>query len=97
MTHLQRRLVCTLMVGTAAVVHARPAAATDIRGTISATLTITEDSQLVGDVRCTMTGTPCITFGGSGLTLKLNGFSLTGQRMPPRGAAAARPTGRAAS
>ena len=55
------------------------ASATDIRGTISSTLTITEDSQLVGDVTCTVTGAPCIDFGASGIALKLNGFSLTGQ------------------
>ena len=53
--------------------------AKDIGGTISATLTITENSQLVDDVTCTVTGAPCIAFGASGLTLDLNGFSITGQ------------------
>ena len=42
-------------------------------------LTITENSRLVGDVTCTVTGTPCIAFGASGLTLDLNGHGLTGQ------------------
>src|SRR5439155_24542036 len=37
------------------------ARARDIGGTISATLTITEDSQLVDDVTCTVTGAPCIS------------------------------------
>jgi len=52
--------------------------AADIRGTISATLTITEDSQLIGSVNCTVVGAPCIAFGASGISLKLNGFSVTG-------------------
>ena len=59
--------------------------AADIGGTISSTLTITEDSQLVDDVTCTVAGAPCITFGASGLTLELNGFSLTGQGDPQTG------------
>lgn len=78
MTHVKRQLVCVLLAGLAVLLSAGAFAA-EIRGTISSTLTITEDSELVGDVTCTMTGTPCITFGGSGLTLKLNGFSMTGQ------------------
>jgi hypothetical protein len=55
-------------------VHAR-----DIGGTISTTLTITEDSQLVDDVTCTVTGAPCIAIGASNVTLELNGFTMTGQ------------------
>lgn len=50
----------------------------DIGGIISATLTITEDSQFVDDVTCTVTGVPCIVIGASGITLDLNGFSMTG-------------------
>ena len=61
------------------------APALDISGTISSTLTITEDSKFVGDVMCTVTGAPCISFGGSGLTLDLNGFSMTGLGDPARG------------
>ena len=53
--------------------------ATDIGGTISSTLTITEDSQLVDDVTCTVTGTPYIVVGASHVTLELNGFTMTGQ------------------
>jgi len=53
--------------------------ATDIGGTISATLTITENSQLVDDVTCTVTGAPCIAIAGSNVTLELNGFTMTGQ------------------
>ena len=52
--------------------------AADIGGTISATVTITEDSQLVDDVTCTVRGAACIAFGASGVTLDLNGFTMTG-------------------
>jgi hypothetical protein len=52
--------------------------ATDISGTISSTLTISENSKLVGDVTCTVVGASCITFGVSGLTLDLNGYNMVG-------------------
>ena len=61
---------------------AETASATDISGTISSTLTITESSKLVGDVLCTVTGAPCITIGASGVTLDLNGYSITGLADP---------------
>ena len=54
------------------------ARAMDISGTISSTLTITENSKLVGDVTCTVMGASCITFGVSGLTLDLNGYNVVG-------------------
>lgn len=66
-----------VLFAAAVLVSSSPASAADIRGTISSTLIITEDSQLVGDVTCTVTGAPCIAFGASGISLKLNGFSLT--------------------
>jgi hypothetical protein len=56
--------------------------ARDIGGTISTTLTITEDSQLVDDVTCIVTGAACIAFGAPGLTLDLNGFTMTGGADP---------------
>lgn len=59
--------------------------AADIGGTISATLTITENSQLVDDVTCTVTGAPCIAFGASNIRLELNGFTMTGQADPDTG------------
>jgi hypothetical protein len=58
------------------------ALAVDIGGTISSTLTITEDSQLVDDVTCTVTGGACIAFGAAGVTLDLNGFTMTGRADP---------------
>src|SRR5215472_13445229 len=69
-------LFCTL------VVFASIAHATDISGTISSTLTITEDSQLVDDVTCTVPGAPCISIGAPHVTLELNGFTITGQADP---------------
>jgi hypothetical protein len=57
---------------------ARPALATDISGTISTTVTITDDSELVGDVTCMVSGAPCIAFGASDTTLRLNGFTISG-------------------
>ena len=54
----------------------------DIIGTIATTRTILNDSQLVGDVICTMTDGPCILFGASGIKLSLNGFTMTGPTNP---------------
>jgi hypothetical protein len=54
------------------------AQATDISGTISTTLTITDNSKLVGDVTCTVSGAPCIAIGASQITIDLNGFTITG-------------------
>ena len=56
--------------------------AADIGGTISTTLTILENSQLVDDVNCTVTGAACIVFGTAGVTLDLNGFTMTGRADP---------------
>jgi parallel beta-helix repeat protein len=58
------------------------AGAEDISGTITATKVIFEDSQLVGDVTCTMTDGPCIDFGASHIKLRLNGFTMTGPALP---------------
>ena len=60
-------------------VCASSAHAKDIAGIISTTLTITEDSQLVDDVTCAVTGAPCIAIGAPRVTLELNGFTMTGQ------------------
>jgi parallel beta-helix repeat protein len=58
------------------------AEAEDISGTIAFTKTIFEDSQLVGDVTCTMTDSPCIDFGASDIKLRLNGLTITGPGIP---------------
>jgi hypothetical protein len=59
--------------------------AAQISGTITTTMAITEDSQLVGDVTCTVTGAPCLDITASNVTLDLNGFSMTGQADPQTG------------
>jgi hypothetical protein len=63
----------------ALVASGRVAHAAQIGGTITTTVVIVEDSELVDDVTCAVTGAPCIAFGASGITLKLNGFTMTGQ------------------
>jgi parallel beta-helix repeat protein len=64
------------------VVSAR---AENIAGTITTTRVITENSQLVGDVTCMVQGAACIQFGASGITLNLNGFTMTGLADPTTG------------
>ena len=64
------------------VVGAQNAKAEDISGPIAITKVIFEDSQLVGDVVCTMTDSPCIDFGVSHIKLRLNGFTITGPADP---------------
>ena len=80
----QSRTVWTtaLLLG---LVVAAPARAENISGTISATKFITEDSQLVGDVTCTTTTEPCLDLAASHITLRLNGFTMTGPADPDAG------------
>ena len=61
------------------------AIAEDLSGIIATTRTIREDSRLVGDVTCTVTGAPCIVFGASHIGLRLNGFTMTGLADPATG------------
>jgi Right handed beta helix region len=51
--------------------------AAEISGTYPTTLTIYDDSELVGDVKCMVSGNPCIQFGASDIKLRLNGYSIT--------------------
>ncbi len=67
-----------------------PVHAEDLSGTISTTKTIQQNSRLVGDVTCTVTGAPCIAFGTSHIDLRLNGFTITGQADPITGCSGAR-------
>jgi parallel beta-helix repeat protein len=64
------------LVATAFVVVAPPARAKDISGTIASTLTITDDSKLIGNVTCSVSSGPCISFGASHISLNLNGFII---------------------
>ena len=52
--------------------------AEDISGPISTTRMIRDNSRLVGDVTCTVTGAPCIQFAAGHIELRLNGFAITG-------------------
>lgn len=68
------------------IVGAGSAQAEDIMGNITATKTLFEDSQLIGDVTCTMTLSPCFDFGASHIKLRLNGFTITGRAEPDNSA-----------
>lgn len=52
--------------------------ATEISGTYTSTVTITDNSELVGDVNCVAVAGPCIAFGASDIKLRLNGFTISG-------------------
>ena len=56
----------------------------DISGTISATRIIVDDSQLVGNVTCTTTTSPCIQFGAPNIALRLKGIHDHGTCEPRR-------------
>jgi hypothetical protein len=74
---LCRRLILSVFTVFAFFVCSARVQAAEISGTISTTLTIYDDSELVGDVKCMVAGNPCIDFGASGIKLRLNGFTIT--------------------
>jgi len=74
------------------LLDAGTAAADDISGTITTTWTIYENSRLVGDVTCAVVDAPCISFGASHITLRLNGYTMTGRANPPDNCVAPDPT-----
>jgi len=80
----------TCLVAAALLFSAGAAFAEDISGLISSTRTIREDSRLVGDVTCTVTGAPCIQFGSPHIELRLNGFTMTGRADASTGCSGAR-------
>jgi len=66
------------------------AQAAKISGTITSTVFIFDDSQLVGDVTCAVPmvlpgANPCIVFGADHIKLRLNGHTITGPFTPPTG------------
>ena len=69
--------------------------AEDIEGTIVRTLLLSEDTRLVGDVAtsCQVEGAACIRFGAPGITLSLNGFTMTGLANATTGCSGANVTG----
>lgn len=72
-----------ITVGLCLLLCTGKAQAEDISGSITTTLTIVEDSRLVGDVTCLVADLPCISFGAPGITLRLNGFKITGRAADP--------------
>lgn len=78
------RITIAALVVLAPVTAVKRAEATDISGgKILSTLTISDDSQLVGDVTCavpltTAGANPCIAFGADHIHLRLNGHTITG-------------------
>lgn len=75
---LGRRFALAGTVGGALLLASGAAYAEDISGIIVRTLTLSENTRLVGDVTCQVTGAPCIAFGAPNIALTLNGFSITG-------------------
>jgi Right handed beta helix region len=74
---LSKRITLVALAFSALLLCAGRTHAAEISGKISTTLTIFDDSELVGDVTCEVAGAPCITFGASGIKLRLNGFTIT--------------------
>jgi hypothetical protein len=74
---MRTRLVMALAAGVLTFVS--PARAEDIQGTIVRTLVLSENTRVVGNITCTVTGGPCIAFGAPDIVLSLNGFTITGQ------------------
>jgi len=83
--------VAFLALGLSAIALARVASPPQavleetISGTIATTRAITQNARLTGDVTCTVNAAPCIQLGAPGLTLNLNGFTITGQGDPSTG------------
>jgi Right handed beta helix region len=77
-------LVPAFLFGSAAA-HGDHGGKTRISGVIPETVVLHRDAKLVGDVQCLQTsGTrPCIEFGRSGITLDLNGYTMTGPANDP--------------
>lgn len=67
----------------AAVARADDEDGQEISGVITTTVTITENSRLVGDVTCAVVNGPCIRFGAPHIKLRLSGFTMTGPADPP--------------
>jgi hypothetical protein len=78
-------LTAGMVVSATARLSPQAALEETINGTLSTTRVITRDAKLTGDVMCAMTTSSCIQFGASGITLNLNGFTMTGLADPSAG------------
>src|SRR5258706_12678885 len=81
MTKLAMFLVGLIASG-AFLMGSGTAAAEDIGGLVVRTLVLSENTRLIADVTCTVTGGPCIAFGAPNIVLNLNGFTITGLADP---------------
>ena len=87
------RLTLSALVVFVVLVCVQLAQATDLSGTISSTVTIFDDSRLVGDVTCAVPlsmadsigASACIAFGRDHIKLNLNGHTISGPVIPPTG------------
>src|SRR5512146_1011805 len=82
---LAQRIGRSGVAGVALLLGVGTAHAEDLSGTVVRTLVLSENSRLVGDVTCQVTGAPCIAFGAPNIVLNLNGFSITGPNDPTLG------------
>jgi parallel beta-helix repeat protein len=80
-----KRLAAGSVVACVVLLSCGTANAEDISGTVVRTLILSENTRLVGDVTCQVTGAPCIAFGAPNIALLLNGFTITGQAEPSTG------------
>lgn len=66
-----RRFVLAGLAGGSLMLASGAAHAEDISGVIVRTLILSENSRLVGDVTCTVSGAPCIAFGAPNISFEL--------------------------
>jgi hypothetical protein len=80
MKNLRNEWMLGVLTLTAIVAFESPAWPQDrVSGVLTRTYVIVEDTDLVGDVTCDVTNSPCFSFGASGVELRLNGFTITGK------------------
>jgi hypothetical protein len=69
----------TIAAWAVVLAYAGPALADQVSGTITRTYMIVEDTDLIGNVTCSVAnGTPCFSFAAANIEFRLNGFSITG-------------------
>jgi parallel beta-helix repeat protein len=75
-------LIAMVALSLELVFATRTARAEDISGTITTTRFLTENSRLVDNVICQTTTEPCLDLAANNITLRLNGFTITGPAEP---------------
>jgi len=84
MVGLKAFLVAAFVCG-ASMMATGMARAEDISGNVTRPLMLSENTRLVGDITCQVTGAPCIAFAAPDIVLGLNGFTITGPNDPAQG------------